>query len=72
MNAILDDIEMDLCCPGCGQEFQETIGRLKYKMNVACPGCHGLIEIKGLERLDGLDRAVWRIQKTINYINRRR
>ncbi len=56
MSGFLDDAEIDLTCPACSHEFQETLGRLKNNPNIVCPGCGGTIDIQ-IEGRESLDKA---------------
>jgi hypothetical protein len=67
----LDDAEIDLSCPTCRREFQETLGRLKGNPNVARPGCGGIIAInfdEARKGLDGANRALADPQKAVDRI----
>ena len=37
--ADVDFDEISFQCPKCGQDIKQSIGRLKAKEHMACPGC---------------------------------
>ncbi|UGA37919.1 hypothetical protein JOS77_28940 [Chromobacterium haemolyticum] len=46
--------ELTFNCPSCGQEFSETVGRLRQNPNFPCVGCGASITIEA----DELDTAL--------------
>jgi predicted RNA-binding Zn-ribbon protein involved in translation (DUF1610 family) len=36
---LFDKMSVDIPCPECGKNIQETIGRLKNDPKLTCPGC---------------------------------
>lgn len=50
----IDSHELTFNCPSCGQEFSETIGRLRENPKIPCTGCGSVIVIKADELDSGL------------------
>ncbi|RLK45965.1 hypothetical protein [Cupriavidus plantarum] len=57
MELNLDDASIDLPCPKCGHEIQETIGRLKNDPDLICPACKTVIAIDAAQLRGGMDEA---------------
>ena len=53
-SANIDSKTMPFPCPGCGQEFKETIGRLKNNPTLVCPGCGKATTINADELREGI------------------
>jgi transcription elongation factor Elf1 len=56
--------EIRFQCPNCGQDLHQTIGRIKAKEHMTCPGCGIGINID----TDRLAKATDEIQKAMDKI----
>lgn len=43
--SLIDDQELQVSCDQCGSEFTETVGDVKLKGYVVCPGCGDRSEV---------------------------
>lgn len=66
MKLDLDSHAVTLTCPGCGQKFDEKIGRLKLNPKLACPSCKNSITINA----DELRRVLESAQKSLDALGR--
>ena len=59
-----DSLEFRFQCPNCGSDLRQTIGRLKAREHMTCPGCHVGINID----TNRLANAAEEIQKAIEKV----
>ncbi|WP_020201886.1 hypothetical protein [Cupriavidus sp. WS] len=66
MELNLDGAMLNLACPKCGHQFEETVGRLKDQPDVTCSACGTVITID----LSQLHEASGDIQKELTDLER--
>jgi transcription elongation factor Elf1 len=57
MKLDLDQHNVGIPCPGCGQEVTETVGKLKESPDLTCSNCAARISVDATELTAGLDRV---------------
>lgn len=62
--------QIELTCPKCARKFKHAAGRLTNNAKVTCPGCGGVITIKG--GVDKANAAIQQLKDTIAKLGRRR
>jgi DNA-directed RNA polymerase subunit RPC12/RpoP len=55
MNSILDSTRVSVPCDKCGNEFEETTGRLKTSPELTYPQCGHKISVDGTKMREGLE-----------------
>jgi len=66
MTGMFDSHTVTIPCPNCGQEMQETIGRLKQDPKIPCPGCGKILAIDA-EQFREAEKSV---QESLNQLRR--
>ena len=62
--ADVDSHEFRFQCPNCGGDLRQTVGRLKAREHMTCPGCHVGINIDTNRLADAAEE----IQKAIDKV----
>jgi DNA-directed RNA polymerase subunit RPC12/RpoP len=55
MTSVFDAFLVPVPCDKCGDEFEETMARLKTSPDLTCPGCGHTIKVDGSKMNEGLE-----------------
>lgn len=57
MASAFDSSRIELACPHCRHKFREAIAKLKTSPKLACPSCHGSIQVDASQLAASLKQA---------------